>query len=339
LTSSKIIVENKGYFHRVKKMLTILCSPKPFVGEAAWNQVNALRSWRAIDPKLEIIIFGAVQGAAEAAEAVDAQHVTDIEFSLSGAPSFNAMAQYGAMYGHHDLQIYVNCDILLNHSLVKAMQIGYEKFGRFLLVGERLDLAMDIKIDICNLSLADSLISLANEEKLIPHGPTGADYFGFIRGLWRNLPPVYMGRAMCDNALINYCLKNNYPVIDSTLAVMAIHQYHGYGHVPGGRQEVFNGGDRDTMARAHNLNHSLPTIADANWRFSENGTLQPDRFRRHFLRRLEYTIRYKFGLEWAALGIRVIQYLFVKQAVIPRNLSFDEMIIAYKNQLLSIDIS
>jgi len=47
-------------------MLTIFSSPKPFTAINAWNQLNALRSWRAIHSDIEVIIFGASEGAAEA---------------------------------------------------------------------------------------------------------------------------------------------------------------------------------------------------------------------------------------------------------------------------------
>ena len=56
-------------------MLTIFCSPKPFVGVAEWNQLNAFRSWRSIHPSVEILIFGAVSGAIVGVGSVVAREV------------------------------------------------------------------------------------------------------------------------------------------------------------------------------------------------------------------------------------------------------------------------
>ncbi len=297
-------------------MITILCTPKPFLKEAAWNQINALRSWRAIDQNIEIIIFGSAPGAAEAAAEVNAEFVPEIESSSTGAPSFNSMIKHAAVYGKYDLQVYVNCDILLNHRLLKAMQIGYEKFGPFLLVGERLDLQQDSKIDVRNLSWAESLASLAKEGQLISHGPTGADYFGFTRDMWDDLPPVYMGRAMCDQALLHYCLSQRIPVLDATLALTAVHQFHDYSHVRGGVQEAFEGEDRARMKRMHGLNYSLPTMSDANWMFSEKNILIAKK--QHFLREIELMFRYRYGLHRIALVWRVLQYIVDREKVLPQ---------------------
>lgn len=289
-------------------MLTLLCSPKPFVGEAAWNQINALRSWSSIHPEVEIIIFGAPEGTMAAAAEVGAKVVSEFETSASGAPSFNAMVAYADQHGKYDQIVYANCDILLNATMLRAMQLAQQRFGRFLLVGERLDLAEGSIMDVRQPNWTDSLVGLVAEGKLTAHGPTGADYFGFVRDMWAGLPPVFMGRAMCDQALLHYCLRHRSPVIDGTLAVVNVHQYHGYQHVAGGKQQVFAGEDRVTMAQAHGLRRSLPTVADADWRFIEDGVLVPDRQRRPFLRRTELAMRYGLSLELVAKTIRALQY-------------------------------
>lgn len=290
-------------------MLTILSSPKPFVNEAAWNQLNALRSWRAIHPTVEIFIFGAPDGAAEAVAEVGAVLVPEIECSLSGAPSFNAMAAYANQFARHDLIVYVNGDILLDNSLSQSMESALRQFRHFLLVGERLDLAEGVKVDVRSGGWQSSLTALAQARQISAHGPTGIDYFGFVRGEWAELPPVFMGRAMCDLALLNYCFKQKRPIIDGTLTVRAIHQYHGYQHVAGGINQVFHGEDRAQMTRAHGLKQSLPTIADANWRMVRSAQIEPDRQRRRLFRRMELGVRYGWGLGRAAMLFRALQYI------------------------------
>lgn len=294
-------------------MLTILCSPKPFVDEAAWNQLNALRSWRAIHPDVEIIVFGAPEGAAEAAAEVGATLVPAVVTSPSGAPSFNAMAAYAEEVGRHAFIVYANCDILLNETIMHAMSATRQRFGRFLLVGERLDLAQGVTVDVRQPYWAKTLSELVAEGRLTVHGPTGADYFGFVRGMWVDLPPVFMGRAMCDQALIHSCLKRRIPIIDSTLAVVNVHQYHGYQHVQGGQTTVFAGEDRTAMARTHGLKHSLPTITDADYEFTPASTIRAKR--QHLLRRAELVARYRCRMDGLALFLRSLQYLGGKHFV------------------------
>lgn len=310
-------------------MLTLLCSPKPFIGESAWNQVNALRSWRAIHPEVEIIMFGAPEGAAEVAAVVGARLVPELVTSPSGAPSFNAMVAYADQYGRHDQIVYANCDILLNGTMLYAMQAARRRFDHFLLVGERLDLGQGVRVDVCQPNWTETLSSLADEGKLTAHGPTGADYFGFVREMWADLPPVFMGRAMCDQALLHDCLRRRIPVIDGTMAVVNVHQYHGYQHLVGGREQVFKGEDRTTMAQVHGLKHSLPTVADADWRFVNNGTLEPDRVRRSLLRRAELNVRYKLGLDNLAIALRGMQYWSGRSRIMPQSFAVNMLIKAW----------
>jgi len=296
-------------------MLTIFCSPKPFKNEAEWNQRNALRSWKAIHPEVEIFIFGSPTGAAEAAAEVDAALVPEIESSPSGAPSFNAMEKYVSRHGRHDLQLYVNCDILLNATMAIAMKACLHRFGKFMMVGERLDLVRGVSVDVRNPGWLDSLTPIVRDGQLVSHGPTGVDYFGFPRGLWADLPLVYMGRSLCDQALLHYCLKKHLPLIDASQSVVAVHQFHDYSHVQGGRQEVFQGEDRVRMEREHQLHHSLPTITDAGWKIGEDGRIS--RGRQRLFRRWELTLRYQYRLNNVAYFFRALQYLRGKQNLQP----------------------
>lgn len=316
-------------------MLTIFCSPKPFKNEADWNQRNALRSWKSIQSDVEIFIFGASFGTAEAATEINATYVPDAETSPSGAPSFNSMQRYVSKHGRYDLQVYVNCDILLNATLLKAMLACYNNFGTFLLVGERLDLVQGMTIDVRRSDWMDSLVSMAQKGNLNSHGPTGVDYFGFVRGMWNDLPPVYMGRALCDQALLDYCLKRQIQIIDSSLTVTAVHQYHDYSHVNGGKQEVFSGDDWILMARKHQLHRSLPTITDADWRFGENGEIIQGRRRR--LRHWELVLRYRYQLNSTATVLRMLQYLKGRKNLQPQRIPINDVLMSWHRFLVQIE--
>jgi hypothetical protein len=313
-------------------MLTLLCSPKPFRDDAEPNQLNAMRSWRAMDRGVEILVFGNSPGVASAAAEVGATHIPQIECSPSGAPSFNFMAEYAAEHGRFELQIYVNADILVDGNLVSAVKCVAARFPRFLLVGERLDLAEGVLIDVREPGWPSRLGILAKEGRATLHGPTGVDYFGYRRGAWLGLPPVFMGRAMCDQALLHFGFRNRIPVIDGTMAVLAVHQFHGYQHVQGGGREVFQGEDLEAMSVAHGLRRSLPTIADADWSLMADGVSVDRRRHGRRLRQIELMIRYHWGMPHLALAVRALQHLGGKRSLLDRDHSTAAVLLGWRHE-------
>ena len=311
-------------------MITLFTSPKPFHEVNGWNQLNALRSWKAICPENEIIIFGASTGAQAAAAEVNAVLVNDIECSSTGAPSFNKMVEYTRQYGRYDLQVYVNADILLNRSILDSIISASRRFDRFLMIGERMDLASDVELDVRQSDWVMQAIDLIKSSQLTTHGSTGIDYFGFVRGMWEELPPVFMGRAGCDQSLLHFILKSHIPIIDATLSVIAVHQFHDYQHLVGGVQEVFNGNDRRLMNNAHKLHHSTPSIADANYRFMENGEIAENKSRTSKLRQFELTLRYHYNLHYGSFAIRLLQYLKGRKNVSAKKLPVDSILNGWK---------
>ena len=49
-------------------MITLFATPKNFTDIFNTIQLNALRSWRALSPEIQIIIFGDSDGSKQAAE-------------------------------------------------------------------------------------------------------------------------------------------------------------------------------------------------------------------------------------------------------------------------------
>jgi hypothetical protein len=130
------------------------------------------------------------------------------------------------------------------------------------------------------------------------------------------------GTRSRKKALLHFCFTRRIPVIDATLLVVAVHQFHDYGHIAGGLQEVFMGEDWKTMKADHGLHNSLPTIGDADWCLVERGVIQPNRFRRRLLRRMEIIFRYRFRLGVFSAVLRAMQYMpYGKKGVLPKKLS------------------
>jgi hypothetical protein len=60
-------------------MLTFFTTAKPFVGHSGIIQRNALRSWKLLDPDVEVILFGDEEGAAEVSGELGLRHETKVE--------------------------------------------------------------------------------------------------------------------------------------------------------------------------------------------------------------------------------------------------------------------
>jgi len=246
--------------------VSFLSSPKPWNGVAASHQENAVRSWLALHPKSEVILYGDAPGTAEACRRSGATHVVDIAGTDAGLPYFNAIVAHAALHARHDLQVYLNCDILLRHDFLKT--VAQLQWAKFLMIGQRIDLP-EGEPQHAELAQDDRwLKALARTGRLVLHPPDGSDYFVFPRGMWKGVPVITIGRGAYDNALIAWCLLHRIPVVDATLKVVALHQFHDYGHVEGGKKEIFHGVEtEENLSVCRRFGGIIPTLEDATWMF------------------------------------------------------------------------
>jgi hypothetical protein len=308
-------------------VITFLSSPKPFHGADKENQYRAIRSWLAAGDNAEVILYGNSAGIDLAGESLGVRVEKRVGCAPSGLPYFAAIAAHAAEHGKHDLQVYLNCDILLA-GLPAAM--ARTEFDHFLLIGQRIDLGEGVFVDVSQVDWPERLKVLVAEGKACLHLPTGIDYFGFHRGMWKSLPPIVIGRGGYDIALIAHCMRNGIPVIDATFAVAALHQFHDYGHVQGGGLTVWRGADaRQNLALAGGA-WSATMVSDATYVFKEAAvSRRPCRGDR--LRHLELKLRYEKGWTAAAKATRLIwRVLNLFGATRIPQLSLPEMLVSYE---------
>ena len=214
-------------------MLTLFTAPKPFVGQAKVHQTNAVRSWARLLPRPEILLFGDEPGIAEACAELGVRHHPNVEKSDLGTPLLSSVfreahrsAPESAVMG------YVNADILFLEDFVATVERVRAWGDRFLLLGRRRDIDATEEFRFDDTGLA-SLESLVRRDGELRDG-WWIDYFVFPRGLWVEIPPFAVGRPMWDNWMVFDALRRRIPVIDATESITAIHQRHGYAHVPRG---------------------------------------------------------------------------------------------------------
>ena len=253
-------------------MLTIFAIPKPFHGHIAIIQRNAIQSWTKLRPVCEVILFGDDEGTAEVAAEFGVRHIPDVAQNEFGTPLLNSLFAVAPRSASHNLMAYVNADIILLSDFMAAVR-RMPKHS-FLMVGHRWDLDIHEALDFNRAEWEKQLrVRVADAGKL--HGYAGIDYFVFLRGFWRDIPPFAIGRTAWDNWLIYRARSLDAPVIDTTETVTAIHQNHDYAHHPQGTDGVWKGPEAKRNRELAGGPSHVFTLRDANWILTTQGLKKP----------------------------------------------------------------
>jgi hypothetical protein len=224
-------------------MLTLFSTPKPFHGHIGVIQRNAIQSWKRIHPDVEIILFGDEDGAAEAAHEFGLRHVPNVPKNEFGTKLLRGLFEPAQEMARYDRLCYVNCDIMLLPTFGAAVERVAARFPQFLMVGQRWDTDIFEPWDFG--PNWDQKLEALVAERGSPAGPLGIDYFAFGRGLFRDMPPLVIGRIWWDHWLIWRARSLKALVVDATLTVRAVHQNHDYSYHPAGATGVW----QDEQAR------------------------------------------------------------------------------------------
>jgi hypothetical protein len=243
-------------------MLTLFAIPKPFRDHTAIIQRNAITSWTLLRPRPQIILFGGEEGTAEIAADLGVQHVPDVARSEYCTPLVSDLFERAQDQTTDPVLCYVNADIILMNDFMRAVERVVHRKHHFLMVGRRWDVNV-VELLSFELDWAE-LLQFYVVEHGQRHPDTGIDYFLFSRGLWGDIPPFAIGRIAWDNWLVYRARIQGAPVVDATQVVMAVHQNHDYSHLPGGKQEAWEGPEarRNRALRASN---PMFTMHDATW--------------------------------------------------------------------------
>lgn len=257
-------------------MLTIFSTTKPFQGHIAVIQRNAIESWRRLDPRVEIILLGDEPGVAEVCQQLHLRYQPGIEHNESRAPLLNALFERAQRLANHQTVCYCNADIIFTSDFVRALESVRSRFEEFLMVGRRWDLDVAQPLDFSLPDWQKTLVERAHREGF-QRLYYNIDYFVFPRGLYRNLPPLALGRRWWDNWLLWKMSAEGVPVVDASQAITAIHQSHDYAHHPQGMAGVFfNEESRRNLELCGGSSH-LHTIEDATF-YLTAAEIRPNRW-------------------------------------------------------------
>jgi hypothetical protein len=208
-------------------LLTLFTIPKGFSDpHVSLIQRNALASWRALGPDVEVLVMGDDPGVADAAHEFGATHVGDPATNEFGTPLLDWAFAQAAARGSGELLCYVNADIILLEDFVSSVrELPREAH---LSIGQRWD--CDVRSPIDFSKDGSSLSQWARQNGVLDLG-RGSDYFVYPSGTDFGLPAFAVGRPGWDNWIIGRSLDLGLPLIDITPSVTVIHQNHDYGHV------------------------------------------------------------------------------------------------------------
>ena len=243
-------------------MLTIFATGKPFRGQTAVAQRNAIQSWKALDAEVEIILFGDDEGAAETAAEFGLRHEGHVEKNEHGTKRLDYLFARAQAIARHELLCYVNCDIILMEDFRRALERVRAAHREFLMVGRRWDTEITEAVDFARAEWQTELRRLAMREGR-QRTAEWIDYFAFTRGLYGAEMPAFVLRVFWDNWLVWKALEEKKAVVDASRVVVAVHQNHDYSYHPKGKQGVWSGDEAGQNGKLAGGWRHLRTIADA----------------------------------------------------------------------------
>lgn len=226
-------------------MVTLFAIPKPFEGETASLQRNALRSWVRLARDVQVLLLGADAGVAEAAAEFGVEHIPGVATNEFGTPLLDSAFELAERSARHAMLAYANADLLLPPSFLPAVEAVRSRTHAFMAVGECYELEIRGDLD------GSALDAVWGRTDGTLRGPGWIDYFVFPRGVIGALPPFAVGRPEWDHWLIWRARKLGLSLVDLTESVRVVHQRHGYGHVKAGTGDKWHGveGERNHALR------------------------------------------------------------------------------------------
>lgn len=214
--------------------LTVFTAPKPFTNShIALIQRNAIRSWLALGPEVDVLVVGDEPGIAENCREIGARHLPDVARNAQGTPRIDSIFALARQASDSPLLAYVNADVILLPDVIQAAHSVAKQSRSFLIVGQRWDLAVTEELEYGPGWEERLSERIHREGRLHPRG--GSDYFIFRRDDFTHMPAFAVGRAGWDNWMIYDARYRGAAVVDATAAIRPIHQDHDYSHLPGGQ--------------------------------------------------------------------------------------------------------
>lgn len=267
-------------------LLQIISTCKPFVGDDARRQRNAIRSWLRLVQPDEIVLVGDDDGVEEICREFGMTFRPVVDRVDGRLPSLASLVTDEFATSTEFLCL-VNADILLPPALITALEKTRASLDDFLLTGERWGVTLDAELTNDELD-GPQFYEEARTVGRLP-GPHWIDYFVFPPTLLSPVPPLAVAGYLWDHWIVGRALEKGAAVVDATNFVTAVHQDHGIASPSHAELR------RSKNARVIGDQSKLATIANATHILEADGTVRRARSKKYVmgrtLRRLGPVVR------------------------------------------------
>ncbi len=202
--------------------MIIFTVPKPFKGEFAIIQENAIDSWLAFKPKPRIIMLGDEVGMSTFAKRKRIEQIKNIQRNKQSTPILSDIFAQVQKIDNEEVFMYINADIVLLNSPAPSIEVLANRFKKFLAIGRRYEMQVKRKMS------SDEILSIAQKSCLKQKSWSWMDYFIFTKDVFDLIPPFALGKTFWDKWLVWMALQKGIPTVDITSELFAVHQTHSY---------------------------------------------------------------------------------------------------------------
>jgi len=203
-------------------MLTLFTIPKAFQGHSGIIQRNAIKSWTLLQPACEVVLLGDDEGTAEAAEDLGVKHIPNVNRNEFGTPLLDSAYQLADEAATHPLLCYINADIILTSSFIRAAATVTEKSKWFLMTARRWELDVTEPIEF-STGWEETLLEKVSKKGHLSR-ITGIDFWVYSKGLLEGMPPLAVGRMAFESWCLYKTRMMKADLIDSTGVVGGANQ-------------------------------------------------------------------------------------------------------------------
>lgn len=230
--------------------LIIFTTCKPFIGDDAWRQEQAIKSWTLLEGiEKKIIILGNDEGTKEICDKYNLIHEPDIR-TLQGIPYLYDMFLIANNYANDDdVMLWTNSDMIYFQDMIDNI-LSFKKYKpnekNYLLVGGRIDWynpkileKLDKQYFYNNINLNNKFTGVdicfveSKNFECCNHPLCGIDYVIHSKStLLNNIDKnLVIAGTRHDMIMLGAGIDNNCYTCDISKTCPVIHQNHGYGNL------------------------------------------------------------------------------------------------------------